>query len=482
MTEALLIILSLLLVLACGAFVAAEFAFVAVDRASVERAAEAGDRRARGARAALHTLSTQLSGAQVGITVTNLVIGYLAEPAIARLLAGPLRSLGASESSARALSVTLGLVLAAVVTMIFGELVPKNLAISRPLATARAVQGYQRAFTRATAILIRILNGTANAILRRLGIEPREELASARPAEELFALVGRSAERGTLPAGTAAFVQRSLRFGDRTALDVMTPRVRMRTVDADEPVAEVIRLTRSTGHSRFPVIGDGSDDVVGIVHIKHAVGVPEQLRETVPVREVMAPPVVVPSSLPLDPLLETLRAGGLQMAIVVDEFGGTDGLVTVEDLIEEIVGEVVDEHDRVSPRALRSRDGTWLLSGLLRPSEASETTGVPVPDAGEYQTLGGLMSHVLGRIPEEGDAIEVDGVRYVVVRMDGRRVDRVRLHLGGAEPGAAGSSDGEPPDGEPPGREPPDGEPAGHPGVAGRYPQAGSVEAGKARR
>jgi Mg2+/Co2+ transporter CorC len=226
---------------------------------------------------------------------------------------------------------------------------------------------------------------------------------------------------------TATFVQRSLLFGDRTAIDVMTPRMRMRTLDADQPVADVIRLTRRTGHSRFPVIGEDSDDVVGVVHIKHAVGVPEDRRDSVRVREVMAPPVVVPSSLPLDPLLETLRAGGLQMAIVVDEFGGTDGLVTAEDLIEEIVGEVVDEHDRVSPRASRSRDGSWLLSGLLRPSEASETTGVEIPDTGEYQTLGGLMAHVLGRIPEEGDAVEVDGVRYVVERMDGRRVDRVRI-------------------------------------------------------
>jgi CBS domain containing-hemolysin-like protein len=449
MIEALLVVVALLLVAACGVFVAGEFALVTVDRQSVERAARSGDRRARGVLAALRTLSTQLSGAQVGITVTNLVIGYLAEPALARLVAGPLHALGASDGLTRALSVAIGLVLAALVTMIFGELVPKNVAISRPLATARAVQGILRAFTTATRPLISLLNGTANMILRRLGVEPQEELVSARPAEELFSLVGRSAERGTLPAATAAFVQRSLLFGDRTALDVMTPRVRMRTVDVDDPVVEVIRRTRETGHSRFPVVGEGSDDVVGIVHVKHAVGVPEDLRDAVAVREVMAPPVVVPSSLPLDPLLETLRAGGLQIAIVVDEFGGTDGLVTVEDLIEEIVGEVVDEHDRVSPRAMRSRDGSWLLSGLLRPSEARETTGVDIPDTGEYQTLGGLMSHVLGRIPDAGDAVELDGVRYVVERMDGRRVDRVRLRPGAPPPAAAGdggsAGDGEAP-------------------------------------
>ena len=427
MTEALLVLGSLLLVVACGAFVAAEFAFITVDRPSVERAAAGGDRRARGVLAALRTLSTQLSGAQLGITVTNLAIGFLAEPAVARLIDGPVTAVGVPEGATNAVSVTVALVLATAVTMVFGELVPKNLAISRPMATARRVQGFQRVFTRTVSLVIRFLNGSANVILRWVNVEPQEELASARSPEELFSLVGRSAASGMLPAGTASLVQRSLLFGDRTAEDVMTPRVRMRTLGADEPVSAVIALTRRTGLSRFPVVGEDSDDVAGLVHVKHAVSVPVDDRETVRISDVMAPPVVVPSSLPLDPLMETLRAGGLQMAIVVDEFGGTDGLVTVEDLIEEIVGEVVDEHDRVNTVAQRGRDGSWLLSGLLRPSEARETTGVEVPDTGEYQTLGGLMGHVLGRIPRAGDAVEVSGIRYVVERMDGRRVDRIRI-------------------------------------------------------
>ncbi|CAO5241684.1 hemolysin family protein [Frankia sp. AgKG'84/4] len=428
MIEALLLLLGLALVAACGVFVAAEFAFITADRPSVERAVEKDVRGARGVLAALRTLSTQLSGAQLGITVTNLAVGFLTEPAVASLLHGPLRALGVSRGALGALSVTVAMVLATAVTMVFGELVPKNLALAHPLAVARAVQGPQRAFTRAAGVLIRSLNATANALLHRLGIHPQEELASARSAQELFSLVGRSAEHGTLSRETATLVQRTLLFGDRTAEDVMTPRMRMRTVHADEPISEVITLTRRTGHSRYPVLGADSDDVVGVIHIKNAVGVPEDARETTPVREVMVAPVTVPSTLLLDPLLETLRAGGLQMAIVVDEFGGTDGLVTAEDLIEEIVGDVVDEHDRVSPRALRRSDGSWLLSGLLRPEEAANITGIDIPTDDTYQTLGGLMARALGRIPHAGDAAAVAGVRYTVERMDGRRVDRIRLN------------------------------------------------------
>lgn len=429
MIEALLLLVGLAMVAACGVFVAAEFAFVTADRPTVERAVKSGQRGARGVQVALRTLSTQLSGAQLGITITNLAIGFLAEPAIASLLRGPLTALGVSTGALDALSVTVAMILATAITMVFGELIPKNLALAHPLGTARAVQGPQRAFTRAAGLLIRWLNATANALLHRLGISPQEELASARSAQELFSLVGRSAEHGTLSQETATLVQRSLLFGDRTAEDVMTPRMRMRTVQADDPIADVITLTRRTGHSRYPVLGTDSDDVVGVIHIKNAVGVPEDDRPHTPVRSVMVAQVTVPSTLPLEPLLETLRAGGLQMAIVVDEFGGTDGLVTAEDLIEEIVGDVVDEHDRVSPRAQRRRDGSWLLSGLLRPEEAGNITGIPIRTDDTYQTLGGLIASSLGRIPDAGDTAVVDGVRYTVERMDGRRVDRIRLDL-----------------------------------------------------
>ncbi len=338
-------------------------------------------------------------------------------------------SVGVPAGAVRGVSVTAALVLATTITMIYGELVPKNLAVAHPLPTARALQGFQRGFSRVAGYPIRLLNGTANGLLRRLGFEPQEELASARSAQELFALVGRSAEKGTLAPETATLLQRSLAFGHKQAADVLTPRVRMRTVQVGDPVREVIAMARRTGHSRFPVVGQGLDDVVGLVHVKHAVSVGEDDRERVTVGEVMIDHLVVPSTIELDPLLETLRRGGLQLAVVIDEFGGTDGLVTIEDLIEELVGDVVDEHDRIAARAQRRKDGTWLLSGLLRVDEAAQTVGIRLPLDDAYQTLGGLIADRLGRLPVAGDVVDVDGVSLAVHLMDGRRVDRVHLVL-----------------------------------------------------
>src|SRR5215218_4926108 len=273
MIEVLLIVLALLLVAACGAFVAAEFAFVTVDRSTVERAAKSGDRKAAGVMAALRSLSTQLSAAQLGITLTNLLIGFLAEPAIAQLVDGPLESAGVSSRAVSGVALVIALILATGVTMVFGELVPKNLAIAKPLATARAVQGFLRGFTRAAGLIVRFFNGTANALLRRFGIEPQEELASARSPEELVSLVRRSADQGTLERGTAALLQRSLVFGERRAHEIMTPRGRVVTVSESDPVSMVIEQARASGRSRFPVVGP-SGSFRGIVHIKQAVGVP----------------------------------------------------------------------------------------------------------------------------------------------------------------------------------------------------------------
>jgi CBS domain containing-hemolysin-like protein len=436
MIELLLLMAALLLVVACGAFVAAEFAFVTVDRAAVERAVEEGDAGARGVAVALRSLSTQLSGAQLGITLTNLLIGFLAEPAIADLVDGPLESAGVPPGAVTGVALVIALTLSTGFTMVLGELVPKNLAIARPLETARAVQRFMRVFTRVNGPLIRAFNAMANSILRRLGVEPQEELASARSAQELMSLVRRSAAQGTLEPRTAALLQRSLAFGARRAEDVMTPRVRMRTLEADQPVAAVIAAARATGFSRFPVVGDGTDDVVGVVHVKHAVGVAHEQREDVPVRKVMAAPVLVPSTIELDPLLATLRNGGLQLAVVVDEFGGVDGIVTFEDVVEEIVGEVTDEHDRPDPAARRNPDGSWTVSGLLRPDEATRLTGLLLPEDEEYETLGGLLGLRLAHLPELGDSIELrsrtsDGeprlVTMTIARMDGLRVDRIRL-------------------------------------------------------
>jgi CBS domain containing-hemolysin-like protein len=434
---------SLALVVACGLFVAAEFALVTVDRAEVAKAAEAGDRSAAGVAVALRSLSTQLSGAQVGITLTNLAIGFLAEPAISELVEGPLEALGVPEGAVTPTALTLGLVLATFATMIFGELVPKNVAIALPLATAKATQGAQRGFTMVMGLPIRLLNGSANAIVRSFGVEPQEELRSARSSEELSSLARRSASEGTLDSETAHLVQRSIAFGPRTAGEIMTPRMRMAVVDANDPVSEIIELSAATGFSKFPVTKGSTDHIVGSVHVKQAVAVPRGERSSTQVREVMVKATVVPESLRLDPLLALLRAEGFQMAIVSDEYGGTAGVVTLEDVVEEIVGDIADEHDPISARLRKRPDGSWIVSGLLRPDEVQDATTLALPEDEDYDTVAGLLVKHLGRIPQRGDVVLVplptvvpedddeepveEFAQLRVERMDGLRVDRISI-------------------------------------------------------
>lgn len=444
MIEALLLLVVLGLVAANALFVAAEFAFVSVDRATVERAAADGDRRATGVLAGLRTLSTQLSGAQLGITVTSLAVGFLIEPSLGELLAGPLRLLGLPQGASVGVAAALALALATVFQMVFGELVPKNWAIAEPLRVGRRVAGPQRAFTAGTGWLIGVLNGAANAILRLFGVEPQEELRSARRPQELAAVASRSHELGALDAATAQMLQRAVEFGDRTAADVMTPRPHVHFLPASAPVSDVLAAVAATGHARFPVTGESFDDVVGAVHFKHALAVPREQRDSSRIGEVMKRVALVPDSLDLDGVLAVLREPGWQLAVVVDEYGGTAGIVTFEDLVEELVGEIEDEHDERVARARRLRDGAWSLDALLRPDEAGRLTGLGLPQPDSTETLAGLVQEQLGNIADIGDAVVVVAtdaadddvpvkvdVELRVLRLDGRRIERVKLtHLG----------------------------------------------------
>jgi CBS domain containing-hemolysin-like protein len=443
-TEWHLLFTSFLLMLACGVFVAAEFSFVTVDRATIEREAAAGDRGAQGTLKALRSLSTQLSGAQLGITITNLAIGFLAEPAIGRLLHDPLTSLGLTGGGLSAASYAVALILSTIVTMLVGELIPKNLALSLPAKTAGYTQWMQRAFTKSMAWPIRGLNNMANRTLLWLGVEPQEELRSARSPLELRSLVLRSAMQGAIDDETADLVARSIAFGDRTAADVRTPRVRVHFLDERDTALDLIEAARQTGHSKFPVIGRSPDDVVGVVHVKQAVAVEPDRRRSVRLSEIAEAAATVPDTLELDPLLVQLREQNNQMAIVMDEYGGTDGIVTLEDLVEEIVGDIADEHDRVSDRSRHRRDGTWSLSGLLRPDEVFEQTGVSLPESEDYETIAGLVLERLGRLAVRDDVVvlQVDStpendeddavpltVRLKVERLEGRRIDRIALTI-----------------------------------------------------
>ncbi|MDI1464211.1 hemolysin family protein [Catellatospora sp. KI3] len=406
-------------------FVAAEFALVTVDRADIDIRADRGDRAARTVRRALRELSFQLSGAQLGITLTALLTGYLAEDALAKLLA-PL-SLSPGWNHALALGI------ATLFSMLFGELVPKNAALSRPMPLALRTAGPMRVFSRTLKPLIQALNGSANWLVRRMGIEPQEELASARSPEELGLLAAISAQAGALPGDTALLLQRTVRFGDKHAAEAMTPRIDVVGLSAAATVAELFEVVRETGHSRFPVYEQTLDTVTGVVSVNDALAVPLHRREATSVASVSREPVLVPGSLDLDKVLAALRVGRADLAIVVDEYGGTDGVVTIEDLVEELVGEIADEHDTAEEEESGSVEvtvpggvRTWLVDGMLREDELDEQTGFRLPE-GPYETLGGFLMAELGRIPAIGDAVEVHGWEFTVVEMDRHRVELVRL-------------------------------------------------------
>jgi len=451
MTEWLLVLAGVGLTFGTAVFVVAEFSFVALDQTTVVRAIEAGDTSAKPVLGSLRQLSTQLSAAQVGITLTTLVLGYIAQPSIGKLLRAPLGALGVPASAVQPSATALALVVATLFSMLFGELLPQFLGISAPLRTAKLVALPVRVFSVITKPLIIVLNGSANLVLKAFRIAPREGLSAARTPQELASLLRRSAQAGTLDEGTARLVTRSLDFGERTAADVMTPRVRCTSIERTAASADVVRLARSTGHSRFPVTGDDWDDVDGLVHVKRAIAVPHVRRQDVPVSALMVEALMVPETIRLDPLLLMLRGAKHQMAVVVDEYGGTSGIVTLEDVIEEIVGEVSDEHDRTRSTGRVSTDGSWTVPGLWRPDEVRDRLGAPVPDGPAYETIGGYVMACLGRVPVLGDEVLVPGWSVQVNAMDGRRVDRLRFTPLAAAPGdqAQSAPTQEPGPGEP---------------------------------
>ncbi|MFI8321390.1 hemolysin family protein [Streptomyces sp. NPDC085529] len=431
MTEVLLLLVALLLALACGAFVAAEFSLTTVERGELEAAVQRGERGAAGALKAVKSLTFQLSGAQLGITVTNLVVGMLSEPSIAELIRGPVEALGLSPSVASSIALVIGTAVSTVVLMVVGELVPKNWAISQPLAVAKVVATPQRVFTAAFKPLISHLNNTANRILRRLGMEPTEELASARSPQELVALARHSAKEGALEPDTAELFVRTLNLAELTAENVMTPRVQVTALEVQATAEDVANATRATGLSRFPVYRGNLDTVVGIAHIKDVLAIPADERRLRRVGDIAREPLLVPETLTVDKLLDRL-SGKQTMAVVIDEYGGTAGVATLEDIVEEVVGEVRDEHDpHETPdlaRAGEDEDGRllWSADGAAR-TDQLERIGLKVPD-GPYETLAGVLATELGRIPAVGDTVELGGWRLDVVDASGRRAARVLLH------------------------------------------------------
>jgi len=424
MNEWIMVGIGLVLTVGTGMFVASEFALVNLDRNDLENRQARGERRLGPTIRALKITSTHLSGAQLGITLTTLLTGYTFEPAVSSMLRGPLTALGLPDVIVPGIGTVIGILLATLFSMVIGELVPKNFALALPLATAKFVVPFQTLFTTVFKPIIVGFNNTANAIIRTFGIEPKEELSGARSAEELGYLVRRSALGGSLDADHASLLARTLRFSAHSAEDVMTPRVQTSRVRADDSAEHIVDLSHTTGFSRFPVTGASADDIVGVVHVKQAFAVDLVNRPTVTARDLMVEPTRVPESMEVETLLVLLRRSGFQIAIVTDEYGGTAGIVTLEDLVEEIVGELEDEHDR--HRAGLIRDGkTVTFDAGWRPDELLERAGIEVPHDAEYETVAGFVADELDRIPEVGDEAAVATGTLRVERVDNARVLRL---------------------------------------------------------
>lgn len=397
---------------------------VTVERNRVTRLADEGDRGARRILAGLKTLSFQLSGAQLGITVSSLVLGLVAEQTLGGLFEPLLEAIGLSPDVLPVVTIVLALVLGTSLQLVFGELVPKNVAITYPYPTARRVGLPMLLVNAALAPVIKVLNSSANWTVRLMGIEPREELAGVRSIEELEMIIRASGEGGHLSDEEFGLLTRSITFAANLTADVMVPRVRVVGLRSTSSIADLQALAIESGHSRFPVFGEDLDDIRGVAHVKDSLRVPLARRNAERVVDHMRPALVIPESQPIDTVLFELRTRGSGLAVVTDEYGGTAGIVTSEDLLEELVGEIRDEHDPSPPSGPPvSADE---LSGLLHRHEVEAVIGFEWPE-GRYETLGGFVTALLGRLPAVGDRVEVDGWVFVVTAVEGFRVDRVRV-------------------------------------------------------
>ena len=423
-TTTLGLVAAALLIAANAVFVAVEFALVAVDRIRIERLAAEGRRAARTTLSLLKSLSFQLSGAQFGITATSLALGFIARPSIAAALE-PVADRVAG-GAATGLSIAAALVIAVVVQMVLGELVPKTLAIARPLPTALRLAAPMRGFAVVAGPFIRLLDGTANWLVARLGVEPTQELSEARSRDELAWLFRSSGQEGAMPPGRVRLLTRAVRFAERDAADVLVPRVSVCSIGHRQSVAELVSLSGQTGFSRFPVIGADIDDVVGVALVKNVYEVSAERWADTPVTEIMRAPLIVPETRNLRSLLLDMRSRRSPLAVVMDEHGGTAGIVTQEDLVEEIVGEIADEHDDTEPPAVARDAGELVVQAGIHPDELEDMTGLRVPD-GDYETLAGFILDHLQRIPAAGEVFRFQGWEFEIESVDQRRVDAVRL-------------------------------------------------------
>ncbi len=414
-----------ILIVATAFFVAAEFAFIAVDRARIEFEALQGNRRAGSVLKILKKLSYQLTGAQLGITIAAVLIGFIAKPTIASLLADPVENV-VGESAKESVALAVAIVLATFAAMILGELVPKNIAIAKTDVTAKVLAGPFRLYSFVAKPVIALSDATANWLTRRLGVEPAQELERVPNLEDLGSMIRTSGEVGTLGFREADLLTRSLRFAKKTTSEVMVPRLAVHSLPRTATISDLVELSALTGLSRFPVVDSDLDSVIGIAHVKSTLLVPLGQRMGTSVETVMGDVLAVPESRDLLSVMADMRRSRIPLGVVVDEYGGTEGIVSIEDLLEEIVGEIDDEYDAVSENGSEESAGVFTISANLHPHEVADICGFEIQD-GRYETIAGFALEKLQRIPSSGEMFRYQRWKIEILEMDHLRIARVRL-------------------------------------------------------
>ncbi|MEU0685852.1 hemolysin family protein [Streptomyces uncialis] len=447
MNAALGLVAVLLLTVGTGYFVLQEFTYVSADRLALAREAEAGDRRAARALKVMGRLSFMLSGAQLGITVTGLIVGFLTGPSVSAVLKPLVSGIGVPDGAVDGISVALAFVVATVIQMVLGELAPKNLAIAVPERLAKSLAGSTLAYLKVVGPVVRIFDNAAARLLRMIGIEPVEELHHGATLEELGQLIGESHERGALPRDTAELLDHALEFSERTMGEVMVPRADTVFVRADATAAEAVELIARYGHSTYPVLGDHPDDVAGVLGVRELARLPAERLAVATAGELARRPLLLPDTLPLPGAVARMRELDDEFAVVLDEHGGIAGVVTYEDIAEELVGDIADETDRVTELAVPDGSG-WLVDAGRRLDEVAQAIGVELPQDDDFDTVAGLVVDRLGRFPAIGDRLTVTlpdgGSALIDVRTLNRHVPRrVRIEALPVPPSGDGDGPGE---------------------------------------
>jgi CBS domain containing-hemolysin-like protein len=412
------LVVFVVLLLVNAFFVAAEYAFVRVRSTQLQELIEAGSARARKAMRILLSLDSYISAIQLGVTFAALGIGLVGEPAVARVIDPVFEPLGAPVVVS-VLSFLIAFALVTYATVVLAELAPKYLALERALQLALLTAYPLDLFHALMRPFINVINGSAFGVLRLFGVRPGVE-AQAHSAEELRMLVAASTKNGILQESERVLVGNALDFAETLVRQVMVPRTEIVAIPDDSTVEGVVQLLRQSPFTRLPVYREDLDHIVGVVHVKDVVGAaPDRA-----VSELMRKPLYLPETAHLDRALAQFRRERVQLAVVIDEFGGTAGLVTLEDVIEELVGEVQDEFDREAPM-LREESGVYLINGLMTLPDVRERLGLDLADE-PYDTVGGMIFGRLGRLAQVGDSVDVEGYRFTVTAVAGRRVAQVK--------------------------------------------------------